>query len=100
MPACYDFVGLDFFSFWLDFRHPAVFFLTPHPFDFLARDFFQLCFLAPGGDEAAAEVPLEPAKNSRAVMSAIMVSNVFGMAIPCHEPGRVSSIFEALPTTA
>jgi hypothetical protein len=81
----YDFVGFDFFSFWLDFRHPAVFFLTPHPFGFLVRDPFQLCFLVPGGDEAAAEVPLEPAKNNSAVTSAITVSNVFGMAIPFHE---------------
>jgi hypothetical protein len=66
-----------------DFRHPAVFFLTRHPFLFLACDFFQLDFVAEVG--ALAKEGVEPAKNIRPVRSATIIIKVFGMIIQFHQ---------------
>ena len=77
----YNLVDPEVFFFWLDFRHPAVFLDAFHPFRFFEWGFFQLCFLDPGGFEAAAE-GVDPAKNTRPVMSAIMARNVLAIIVP------------------
>jgi hypothetical protein len=68
-----------------DFRHPAVFLLMPHPRFFLAGDFFQLDFLGAAGGEAAAKVVVEPAKNIRPVMSAMIMMKVLGIIVKLLE---------------
>jgi hypothetical protein len=88
-----------------DFRHPAVFFLTRHPFLFLACDFFQLDFAAEVG--ALAKEGVEPEKNIRPVRSATIIIKVFGMIIQFsiswsqaggnHAVGALGDIFFSLP---
>ena len=64
-----------------DFRHPAVFLLTCHPFAFLAQGFFQLCFLDAAGVDAVAKVVVEPTKNIRPVRSAMITMKVLGIIV-------------------
>ena len=64
-----------------DFRHPAVFLLTCHPCCFLARDFFQLCFLDAAGVDAVAKVVVGPAKNITPVRSAMITMKVLGIIV-------------------
>jgi len=64
------------------FRHPAVFFTTRHPLLFLTRGFFELDFLYVEGPEAVAKEVVEPAKNIRPAMSAMMTRNVLDMIVP------------------
>jgi hypothetical protein len=73
---CYDVVDPGAFFFMPDFRHPAVFLFTPHPFGFLVWDFFQLCFLDAAGVFTVAKVAVGPAKNIRPVMSAMIAMKV------------------------
>jgi hypothetical protein len=68
-----------------DFRDPAVFFPTRHPFPFLARGFFQVCFFDAGAFEAAAKDAVEPARNIRPAMSAIMTGKNFFITIHFRE---------------
>ncbi len=71
-----------FFFFWLGFRHPAVFFGNPSPLPFFRMRFFPTALFSRLGREAAANEVVEPAKNIRPVMSAIMTRNVLGIIIP------------------
>jgi hypothetical protein len=64
-----------------DFRHPAVFFLTRHFFFFLPRSFFDVCCLETAGVEVVAKVGVEPAKNIRPVMSAMITMKVLCMIV-------------------
>ena len=78
----YNLVDPEVLFFWVDFRHPAVFLGAFHPLRFFACGFFQLLFLGAWPGEATAKEAVEPAKNSRPVMSAIMTSNVLGIVVP------------------
>jgi hypothetical protein len=64
------------------FRHPAVFFLTRHPFFFLALSFFEFCFLDATVVDPVAKEAVEPAKNIRPAMSAIMTTTVLCIIVP------------------
>jgi hypothetical protein len=88
VPDCYDVVVPGNFFFMLGFRDPAVFFEIRHPLLFFARGFFQLLFLFAWVGEAATDEVVEPAKNIRPVISAIMTRNVLGMIIPFRDPAR------------
>jgi hypothetical protein len=69
------------FFFMPDFRQLAVFFLTPHPFFFLARGFFQFCFLDEPGLDSVAKEAVEPEKNIRPVRSAMITMHVLCMIV-------------------
>jgi hypothetical protein len=75
-------VDPEVFFFNPGFRHPAVFLGTPHPCRFFAWGFFQLLFFFAWVCEAAAHEVVEPAKNIRPVMSAMMTRNILGMVTP------------------
>jgi hypothetical protein len=81
VPPGYDVVARSGFFFRLDFRHPAVFFPTCHPFGFFAWGFFQLLFLGPWVFEAAVKEAVEPVKNISVVRSVIMIRNVLGIIV-------------------
>jgi hypothetical protein len=64
-----------------DFPPPGGLFVNPSPLRFFSPSFFQLCFLDAAGVNAVAKVVVEPAKNIRPVMSAMISMKVLGIIV-------------------